>query len=89
MNLQNVLQEVVNDPRTLGAMIAWTGGLSIADLVGLVQGAVSFAGIVLGVVSLLVLIRLNNANTRNAELQTALLLKQLAEKEKDGHRSTD
>lgn len=89
MTWQNVLQEVANSPRTLGAMIAWTGGLSIADLIGAIQGATSFVGVVLGIVSLVVLIRLNHANTRNAELQTELLLKQLAEKDKDEHRSTD
>jgi len=89
MTWQNVLQEVANSPRTLGAMIAWTGGWSIADLIGAVQGVTSFVGVVLGIVSLIVLIRLNHANTRNAELQTELLLKQLAEKDKNEHRSTD
>lgn len=89
MTWQNVLQEVANSPRTLGATGAWTGGWSIAELFGIVQGATSFIGVVLGIVSLVVLIRLNHANTRNAELQTELLLKQLAEKEKNGYRSTD
>lgn len=98
MTWQNVLQElatnprvleVANSPRTLGAAIAWTGGWSIADLIGAAQGITSFVGVVLGIVSLIVLIRLNHANTRNAELQTELLLKQLAEKDKNGYRSTD
>lgn len=89
MTWQNVLQEVANSPRTLGAAIAWTGGWSIADLIGAAQGVTSFVGVVLGIVSLIVLIRLNHANTRNAELQTELLLKQLAEKDKNEHRSTD
>lgn len=89
MTWQNVLQEVANSPRTLGAAAGLTTTLSAADYLGFVQGATSFVGVVLGIVSLVVLIRLNHANTRNAELQTELLLKQLAEKDKNEHRSPD
>lgn len=88
MSLPTVLQEVANSPRTLEVATTATTALSAASLLGWVQGAASFIGVVLGIVSLLVLIRLNNANTRTAELQARLLLKQLAEKEHNGQEST-
>ena len=66
MNWQNVLlsiaSDVINSPRLLAASATTTAGLSVAEMAQLVTGWAANAGIFVGVVATILLIRIHLIN---------------------------
>mgnify|MGYP001761167228 CR=1 FL=1 len=89
MNWQNVLinaaSDVINSPRLLAASATTTAGLSVAEMAQVVTGWVTNAGIFVGVVATILLIRIHLINYKNSVITNKLLMRQLAdiENEKD------
>ena len=89
MNWQNVLMnavnETINSPRLLAASATTTAGLSIAEMAQVLTGWATNAGIFVGVVATILLIRIHLVNYKNAVITNKLLTRKLAniENEKD------
>lgn len=89
MNWQNVLMnavnETINSPRLLAASATTTAGLSIAEMAQVLTGWATNAGIFVGVVATILLIRIHLVNYKNSVITNKLLTRQLAdlENEKD------
>ena len=81
----NAASDVINSPRLLAASATTTAGLSVAEMAQVVTGWVTNAGIFVGVVATILLIRIHLINYKNSVITNKLLMRQLAdiENEKD------
>lgn len=87
MNWQNVLlstaSDVINSPRLLAVSASTTAGLSVAEMAQLVTGWAANAGIFVGVVATILLIRIHLINYKNSVITNKLLMRQLADIENE------
>ena len=77
--LSTAAQTALGDAKAASTIATWTMGISLAQVMGWLQGNVGFIGALLGIVLTAVTIKVQWANGRKAELELEILRRQLSD----------